>query len=136
LPADAPRKTRRSQGSPLQEAAPVELFSTIAEIIRNLLIFVAVMTALLVALVMVVSKMPDGNPLKRLFAALTYRVGAAAAAGALAIPTEPIPGIDAVYDFAVPVLLIWYWFTFFRDALRMSKASAPHRRRQIAPDGR
>jgi hypothetical protein len=81
----------------------VELFSTIAEIIRNLLIFVAVMTALLVALIVVASKMPDGNPLKRLFAALTYRVGATAAAGALAIPTEPIPGIDAVYDFAVPV---------------------------------
>ncbi len=114
----------------------MELFSTIAEIIRNLLIFVAVMTALLVALVVVVSKMPDGNPLKRLFAALTYRVSATAAAGALAIPIEPIPGIDAVYDFAVPVLLIWYWFTFFRDAWRMSKASAPHRQRQIAPDGR
>jgi hypothetical protein len=95
----------------------MELFSTIAEIIRNLLIFVAVMTALLVALVVVVSKMPDGNPLKRLFAALTYRVGATAAAGTLAIPTEPIPGFDAVYDFAVPVLLIWYWFTFFRDSL-------------------
>jgi hypothetical protein len=86
----------------------VELLSTIAEIIRNLRIFVAAMTALLVALVVVVSKMPDGNPLKRLFAALTYRVGATAATGALAIPTEPIPGIDAVYDFAVSVLLIWF----------------------------
>ena len=114
----------------------MELLSTIAEIIRNLLIFVAVMTALLVALVVVVSKMPDGNPLKRLFAGLTYRVGATAAAGALAIPTEPIPGIDALYDFAVPVLLIWYWFTFFRDAWRMSKTSAPHGQPQIAPDGR
>jgi hypothetical protein len=114
----------------------MELFSTIAEIIRNLLIFVAVMTALLVALVVVVSKMPDGNPLKRLFAALTYRVGATAAAGALAIPTEPIPGFDAVYDFAVPVLLMWYRFTFVRDAWRMSKASAAHGQRQIAPDGR
>jgi uncharacterized protein YggT (Ycf19 family) len=112
----------------------VELFSTIAEIIRNLLIFVAVMTAWLVALIVVVSKMPDGNPLKRLFAALTYRVGATVAAGALAIPTEPIPGIDAVCDFAVPVLLIWYRFTFLRDAWPMSKASAPHGQRQIAPE--
>jgi len=49
--------------------------------------------------------MPDSNPLKRLHA-LTYRVGATAAAGALAIPIEPIPGIDALYDFAVPILLI------------------------------
>ena len=80
----------------------MELLSTIAEIIRDLLIFIAVMTALLVALIVVVSKMPDSNPLKRLLTALTYRVGATAAAGALAIPIEPIPGIDAVYDFAVP----------------------------------
>jgi hypothetical protein len=92
----------------------MELFSTIAEIIRNLLIFVAVMTALLVALV--VAKVPDRSPLKRLLAALTYRAGATAAAGVLAILTEPIRGINAVYDFAVPVLLICYWFTFLRDA--------------------
>ena len=70
----------------------MELLSTIAEIIRDLLIFVAVMAGLLVALIVVVSKMPDNNPLKRLLTALTYRVRATAAAGALAIPIEPIPG--------------------------------------------
>jgi hypothetical protein len=129
-------KTGRSQGRPSKRSAPMQLLSVIAEIIRDLLIFVAVMTGLLVALIVVVSKMPDDNPLKRLLTALTYRVGATAAAGALAIPVEPIPGIDAVYDFAVPILLIWYWFTFFRDAWRMSKASAPHGQRQIAQDGR
>lgn len=114
----------------------MELLSTIAEIIRDLLIFVAAMTGLLIALVVVVSKLPDSNPLKRLLTALTYRVGATAAAGALAIPIEPIPGIDAVYDFAVPIVLIWYWFTFLRDAWRMSKASPPYQRRHIAQDGR
>ena len=40
------------------------------------------------------------------------------AAGAIAIPLEPIPGIDLAYDVAVPIALIWYWFTFFRDARR------------------
>jgi hypothetical protein len=114
----------------------MELLSTIAEIIRDLLIFVAVMAGLLVALIVVVSKMPDSNPLKRLLTALTYRVGATAAAGALAIPIEPIPGIDALYDFAVPILLIWYWFTFFRDAWRTSNTSSSHRQRQIAHNGR
>jgi len=84
----------------------MELLSSIAEIIRDLLIFVAVMTALLIALIIVVSNMPDSNPLKRLLTALTYRVGATVAAGAVAIPIEPIPGIDALYDFAVPILLI------------------------------
>ena len=110
----------------------MELLSTIAEIIRDLLIFVAVMAGLLVALIVVVSKMPDSNPLKRLLTALTHRVGATAAAGALAIPIEPIPGIEALYDLAVPILLIWYWFTFFRDAWRMSNTSSSHLQRRIA----
>jgi hypothetical protein len=114
----------------------MEVLSTITEIIRDLLIFVAVMTTLLIVLLVVVSKMPDTNPLKRLLTALTYRVGATAAAGAFAIPVEPIPGIDALYDFAVPILLIWYWFTFFRDAWRMSNTSQPQGQRQIGRDGR
>ena len=38
------------------------MLSTIAEIIRDLLIFVGVIAALLVALVVVVSKLPDTNP--------------------------------------------------------------------------
>jgi hypothetical protein len=36
--------------------------------------------------------MPDDNPLKRILTALSYRVGATAAAGAVAIPIEPMPG--------------------------------------------
>jgi hypothetical protein len=103
----------------------MEMLSILAEIIRDLLIFVAVMTGLLIVLVVAVSKMPDSNPLKRLLTALTYRVGATAAAGALAIPIEPIPGIDALYDVAVPLLLLWYWFTFFRDAFFRSSFQTP-----------
>src|ERR1700719_3155762 len=92
------------------------MLSTIAEIIRELLIFVAGMAALLITLVVVVSKMPDTNPLKRILTALSYRVGATLAAGALAIPLEPVPGIDVLYDIGVPIVLIWYWFTFFKNA--------------------
>jgi hypothetical protein len=103
----------------------MEVLSTIAEIIRDLLIFVAVMTGMLIVLVVAVSKMPDSNPLKRLLTALTWRVGATAAAGALAIPVEPIPGIDGLYDIAVPILLMWYWFTFFRDAFFRGDFRAP-----------
>jgi hypothetical protein len=92
------------------------LLSAVTEIVRDLLIFVVAMTALLIVLIVVVSKLPDDNPLKRILTALSYRVGATAAAGAVAIPVEPIPGIDALYDIAVPIALIWYWYTFFRDA--------------------
>ena len=68
------------------------MLSTVAEIIRDLLIFVGVIAALLIALIVVVSKLPDANPLKRLLTALCYRLGATLAAGAIAIPLEPIPG--------------------------------------------
>ena len=71
------------------------MLSTIAEIIRDLLIFVGVIAALLITLLVIVSKMPDTNPLKRVLTALSYRLGATLTAGALAIPLEPIPGIDA-----------------------------------------
>ena len=46
------------------------MLSTIAEIIRDLLIFVGVIAVLLIALVVAVSKMPNTNPLKRVLSAL------------------------------------------------------------------
>ena len=101
------------------------MLSTIAEIIRDLLIFIGVITALLIALVVVVSKLPDTNPLKRTLTALCYRLGATLAAGAVAIPLEPIAGIDLLYDIGVPIVLLWYWCTFFRDARRMSSDRSP-----------
>jgi hypothetical protein len=78
--------------------------------------FVVAMGALLVVLIIVLSRMPETNLLKRLLTAVCYRVVATAAAGLIALPLEPIPGIDAVYDLDVPVALIWYWFTLFRAA--------------------
>ena len=61
------------------ERSPMEALSTIAEIIRDLLIFVAVLTALLLVLVVVVARMPEDNPLKRLLTALTEPPRASAA---------------------------------------------------------
>jgi hypothetical protein len=107
------------------------MLSTIAEIIRDLLIFVGVIAALLIALVVVVSKMPDTNPLKRILTALCYRLGATLAAGAVAIPLEPMPGIDLLYDIGVPLVLVWYWFTFFRDARRMTSDPSPPDQKRV-----
>lgn len=90
-------------------------WTTVEHIFRDLLIFVAVMTALLIVLIVIVSLLPERNPLKRVFSALSYRVGATAALGALALPMEPIPGIGEIYDVGAPILLLWYWYTFFRD---------------------
>ena len=59
---------------------------TVESIFADLLIFVGAMAVLLVVLIIVVSLLPATNPLKRIFTALSFRVGATAAAGALAIP--------------------------------------------------
>jgi hypothetical protein len=112
------------------------VLSTIAEIVRDLLIFIGVIAALLVALVVVVSKMPSTNPLKRILTALCYRLAATLAAGAVAIPLEPIPGIDVIYDIGVPIVLIWYWFTFFRDARHAASDPNPRDQKQVTYGGR
>jgi hypothetical protein len=97
----------------------MEVLSTIGDIFRDLLIFVAVTTALLTGLLVVIARMPADNPLKRLLTALCFRLAATAAAGAVAIPVEPIPGLDVVYDVAVPILLLLYWISLFRNTSRM-----------------
>ena len=112
------------------------MLSTIAEIIRDLLIFVGVIAALLITLVVVVSRMPDTNPLKRVLTALCYRLGATLAAGAIAIPVEPIPGIDLLYDVGVPIALLWYWYTFFRDARPITSNTSPTGQRRVTYGGR
>ena len=111
------------------------MLSTIAEIIRDLLIFVGVIAALLVVLLVVVSKLPDTNPLKRVLTALCYRLGATLAAGAVAIPLEPIPGVDVLYDVGVPIALLWYWWTFFRDARRTTANPSPPDQRSVTTGG-
>jgi hypothetical protein len=96
-----------------RKACPeVTILSTVADVIRDLLIIVGVLAVLLIALIVVVLNLPNANPLKRLLTALCYRLGATMAAGAIAIPLKPIPGIDLAYDIAVPIALIRYWFIF------------------------
>jgi hypothetical protein len=56
------------------------------------------MFALCIVLIVVISKMPDDNPLKRILTALSYRLAATLAAGAVAVPVEPIPGLDVLYE--------------------------------------
>ena len=109
------------------------MLSTIAEIIRDLHIFVAVITALLIALVVVIYKCPNQS-MKRILTALSYRLGATLAAGALAIPLEPVPGIDVLFDIGVPILLIWYSFTFFRDATSRSPTLPSETRGSLSVD--
>src|SRR5262249_29200617 len=74
----------------------------------------------------VISMLSNDNPLKRILTALSYRIGATLAAGM-------IPGLDALYDIAIPIAVIWYWFTFFRDAIRPAERSE-HTVRDVGPE--
>ena len=105
----------------------MDALASIEAIIRDLLIFVVAMTALLIALLVIVSRMPDDNPLKRVLVALSYRVGATAAAGMIALPATPVPGLDAAVDIGAPILLLWYWWTLFRDLSARRRGAAPKR---------
>jgi hypothetical protein len=98
----------------------MEVLSTITEIIRDLLIFVAVMTALLIILLVIVFEDARQQRTQTPTHGVNLPGGRDGCGRRSRCPVEPIPGIDALYDFAVPILLIWYWFTFFRDAWRMS----------------
>jgi hypothetical protein len=72
----------------------------------------------------VVSRLPADNPLKRVLVALCFRVAATLGAGVIAIPLEPIPGIDVAYDIVAPVLLVIYWLSFFVTAFRTQRPRA------------
>jgi hypothetical protein len=105
----------------------MEALSEFERILRDLLVFIVAMTAILAALLVIISRMPNDNPLKRIMVALSYRVGATAAAGMLVIPATPIPGLDTFIDIGAPLALLWYWWTFFRDARRGGSSSGTRR---------
>ncbi len=33
--------------------------------------------------------------------------------------SRPVVRVDVLYDVGVPIVLIWYWFTFFKQKLKM-----------------
>lgn len=94
------------------------MLESIVEIVKYLLIFIAVMFAMFIVLLVVISKMPDDNPLKRILTAMSYRVAATLGVTAVAIPLEVVPPVEVAYDIGAPILLAWYWFTFFRGVYR------------------
>ncbi len=90
----------------------MDILHLVGQIVRDLLIFVGACFALLIVLLIVVARMPEGNPLRQLLAELCRHVAITLAAGAVAIPIEPIPGLDVAYDTVVPIALLYYWIKF------------------------
>ena len=90
----------------------MDVLSFFEHVVRDLLIFVGVCFALLVILLIVVARLPRENPLRQLLAELCRHLAVTLAAGAVAIPVEPIPGLDVAYDTVVPLALVYYWGRF------------------------
>ncbi len=90
----------------------MDILNLIGQIVRDLLIFVGICFALLVVLLIVVARMPRDNPLRQLLGELCRHLACTLAAGAVAIPIEPIPGLDVAYDTVVPVVLVYFWIKF------------------------
>lgn len=83
--------------------------------IEFLLLFALALVVLFVVLLVVVSKMPNDNPLKMLLSALSHRVGATAGVMVVDPVATGLPVVGEVWDFATIAWLIYFWFTFLRQ---------------------
>ena len=97
----------------------MDFLSAATHIVDDLLIFIGAMVVLCAILLVIIARLPAGNPLKRILVALCYRMAATLGAGIVAIPIEPIPGVDAhIGTLAAAVGIVIYWLSFFVAAAR------------------
>jgi hypothetical protein len=81
-----------------------------------------------IAAVIGVSLMPKDNPLHALLVSLTKHLAATLALGVIAIPMQPIPGVDVAYDAGSAIFLLFYWGSFAMKLLAdpsMARPPAP-----------
>jgi hypothetical protein len=89
-----------------------------------LVISVAALVALTLVLIVIVAHLP-GSPLKEILVAVAKRIGATAALSLLAVPLEPIPGVDVVYDAAGLVFLAIYWLSIVKIVAKALRSRTP-----------
>ena len=82
--------------------------------LKILVLCVAGLIALLVILIVLVNYLPR-SPLRDVLGAVTKRIGATVALAIIAVPVQPILGIDGIYDLASSAFLLCYWFLLIRD---------------------
>ena len=97
----------------------MDILSAVTHLFADLLIFVGVLAVLFVVLVIAAFRLPRGNALQRVVTALCLRVAASLGAGLIAIPLEPVPGVDVAYDAVAAIALAIYWLSFFVTATRI-----------------
>ncbi len=92
-----------------------DMFSSLIGLIELFLVCGVAALGLLVILTIVAARLPPDNPLKRILHALCVRITAMLGVGAVAIPIQPIPGLDVAYDAGALVLGVYLAFTFLKE---------------------
>lgn len=82
--------------------------------LKVLILCLAGLIALLVILIVLVNYLPR-SPLREVLGAVTKRIGATAAVAMIAIPVQPIVGVDGIYDIASSIFLLCYWLLLIKD---------------------
>ena len=91
-----------------------EKMSEFFSFLKVLVLCVAGLIALLVILIVLVNYLPS-SPLRDVMGALTKRIGVTAAVAMIAIPVQPIVGVDGIYDVVGTLFLLCYWLLLLRD---------------------
>jgi hypothetical protein len=92
----------------------------IANLILGLMHSLEWLLAMFLTFLIIVSILPQDNPLRGVLVTVTKRIGATLAVGAIAIPVEFIPFLDIIYDLAAPIGLAWYWLSMFAGSPKKS----------------
>src|ERR1700722_8642472 len=113
----------------------MDILSFIGQIIRDLLIFAVAGSALLVILLIVVSRLSPQNPLRQLLNEVCRHVAVTLVAGLVAIPIEPIPGVDVGYDTPGALAPLIYRGSFMWRVVGMlgERALPPPPARELPP---
>jgi hypothetical protein len=110
----------------------METANNLIDLVRALIFGAEFLFVGMIAAIIGVSFMPKDNPLHALLVSLTKHLAATLAIGIVALPVQPIPGVDVAYDLGSVVFLAYYWMTFARDVM---SDSSPLRRRAPVIDG-
>jgi hypothetical protein len=110
------------------------MLSDILHFIEFLLVIALAFIALFVVLIVVVSKMPNDNPLKMILTALSHRVGATGGLMIVDPVATSLPVVGELWDVATIAWLVYFWYTFFKQlpAMRAAWNSSPYASTQTA----
>jgi hypothetical protein len=114
------------------------MLADILHFIEFIFAFALAVILLFIMLLIVVSKMPNGNPLKMILSALLHRLGATAGLMVIDPVATALPVVGELWDLATIAWLIYFWYTFIKQLPAMhaagnNTAQAASRQRLTTP---